>query len=45
MMRLFTGSNPIRFSMMAGMKIGPYATKMADNYAAGMITVEQVDAN
>lgn len=44
-MSLFTGPNTIRFGELPGMKIGPYAMKMADNYAAGMITVEHVHAN
>lgn len=44
-MSLFTGPNPIRFGDLAGMKVGPYAMKMADNYAAGMMTVEHVHAN
>jgi hypothetical protein len=45
-LKMFTGPNTIRFGTLSTiMAAGPDAVKVANNYAAGMFTVEHIHAN
>jgi hypothetical protein len=43
--KMFSGPAPVRFAQVYDSEGGPSAVRVADNYAAGMFTVEHIHAN
>ena len=44
-MKMFVGPNPIRFATLSSTMGGPKSVLVADNYAAGMFSIEHIHAN